>query len=384
MLMALTIVAAAVTSGSAAAQPPPPSPVPSPPRVPVITGTNLVKVLIEPDGTVKTWGNPAAVDPSPPLGTGLKPSQQPEVTTPQTLPGLRDIVGAAVGAEHVLLLTRDGHVLAFGYNDNCEMGTGIDKASMLPVPVPALNDVTQVAAAGWVSTAVRKDGTVWAWGQLGRGPCTALPTKVEGVTGVKKVALDGDSTLALKTDGTVWGWGKNSRGELCDGTAEPRPSPVQAIGITGATDIALDEHAVILLADSTVRMCGTNTDGALGDPVAGAKRYTPFKVPGLTGVVAIQTGGGATIVRLADGTLRAWGLGWYGALGDGHGDQFSARPTAPIGLGPVVAHYMTGNTSYAIRADGTVMGWGALLAPPGSRTEFLLTPSPVFSVTLNR
>jgi alpha-tubulin suppressor-like RCC1 family protein len=169
----------------------------------------------------------------------------------------------------------------------------------------------------------------------------------------------------------VWGWGKNSKGELCDGTTEPRTTPVQAKGIANAVDIDLDDTSVIVLADGTVRTCGE-------------KRASPFQVPGLTGVRSAHTGGGATIAHLADGTLRAWGLGWYGALGDGHGDQSSATPKAPIGLGPVVAHYMTSNTSYAIRADGTVLAWGGLLAPPGSKTQFILTPSPVFTVKLGQ
>jgi hypothetical protein len=88
-------------------------------------------------------------------------------------------------------------------------------------------------------------------------------------------------------------------------------------------------------------------------------------------------------VQVADGTLRAWGLGWYGALGDGHGDSSSATPRAPVGLGRVLVHYLSRNTSSAIRADGTVMAWGGLLAPPGSRAEFILTPSPAFTVKLS-
>jgi alpha-tubulin suppressor-like RCC1 family protein len=165
-------------------------------------------------------------------------------------------------------------------------------------------------------------------------------------------------------------------GGLCDGTREKRDQPVQIRGIGGAVQAVIDGNSIIVLADGTVRMCGSNDDGMLGDPAPGAKQHlTPYQVPGVAGVRSARTNSGTTIVRLADGTLRGWGFGWYGALGDGHGDQTSARPKTPIGLGPVVAHYMSHNTSYAIRADGTVMEWGGLLAPPGSKTEFILAPA---------
>jgi hypothetical protein len=139
-----------------------------------------------------------------------------------------------------------------------------------------------------------------------------------------------------------------------------------------------------VLADGTVRTCGSNLDGQLGDFRPGVKEHlTPFPVPGVTGARSAITNGGTTIVHLQDGTLIGWGNGYYGALGDGHGDRPSSRPHAPIGLGPVLAHYMSGNTSYAIRADGTVMVW-CTPAPPGEKTEFILTPRPAdFTVKLN-
>ena len=357
----------------------------TPKRLPIIAGNGLVNVLVEVDGTVKTWGDPARLDPSPPLGNGIRASDQREVARPQALPGVRDVVDASVGVAHVLLLKGDGTVLAWGDNDECELGTGTDKRSLVPVPVPGLRGVTQVTASAWVSAAVLSDGTVWMWGQTAPNLCISVPTKVEGLSGVKRLAFDGESALVLKDDGTVWGWGGNTRGELCDGTTERRLHPVQVKGIAEAVDVALDGNSIIVLADGTARMCGSNDDGGLGDCAKGIKQHlTPFRVPGLTGVRSARTSAGTTIVQLADGTLRAWGLGWYGALGDGHGDSSSPTPRAPTGLGPVLAHYMSHNTSYAIRADGTVMNWGGLLAPPGGKTEFILTPSPAaFTVKLS-
>ena len=154
-------------------------------------------------------------------------------------------------------------------------------------------------------------------------------------------------------------------------------------GITNAVTLAVSDNSIVVLADGTVRMCGTNSDGVLGDPSPSvAEHLTPFHVPGATGVRSARMDRGTTIVQLADGTLRGWGVGYHGALGDGHGDQLSSKPHAPIGLGTVLAHYLSGNASYAIRPDGTVMVWG-IPAAPGGKTEFVLTPIPAFTVKLS-
>lgn len=350
-------------------------------RVPIITGNGMVQVLVEIDGTVKTWGSPAQMDPNVSLGDGMRPSVTPEVKSPRPLAGVKNIVDAAATISHVLLLKRDGTVLAWGDNDSCQLGTGTEKGSNAPVAVPGLKNVKQIAVSESVSGAVLSDGTVWVWGEWQR-ECTKVPTKVEGVTGVTRIAIDGRSALAVREDGTVWGWGSNQGGQLCDGTKQARPTPAPIKGIAKAVDVSMNGNSLIVLADGTVRMCGSNLDGALGDVPSVKEHLTPFQVPGLAGVRSARVGNLRTVVHLADGTLRAWGNGYYGALGDGRGDSWSAKPRAPIGLGPVLAHYFSGNTSYAIRVDGTVMQW-CLPAPPGEKTEFILTPRPAFTVKVS-
>lgn len=349
-------------------------------RVPIITGNGMVQVLVNADGTVETWGDPGQMDPNISLGDGVRPSAAREVTSPRPLPSLTDIVDAAAAISHVLLLKRDGTVLAWGDNDDCQLGTGTDKASHAPIPVPGLKSVKQIAVSTLVSGAVLSDGTVWTWGAAKKS-CTKVPTKVEGLTGVTRLALDDASALAVKSDGTVWTWGENKSGQLCDGTKLAHAAPAPIKGIANAVDASINGNSIIVLADGTVRVCGSNLDGALGDAPSVKEHLTPFQVPGLTGVRSATAGSGKTFVQLADGTLRAWGNGYYGALGDGKGDSWSAKPRAPIGLGPVLAHYFSGNTSYAIRADGTVMVW-CLPAPPGEKTQFVLTPRPGFTVRL--
>jgi alpha-tubulin suppressor-like RCC1 family protein len=363
----------------------------APKRFPVIAGNGLVHVLVELDGTVKTWGDPHRMATSPSLGDGAKPGA--EVKEPRPLAGVADVIDAVAGDTQVLLLKRDGTVLAWGYNSECEVGTGDGKTTLAPVPIAGLRNVKQIAAGNNVSGALLEDGTVWLWGwgqkgQLANGlwgwqtPCARVPTKVEGLSGVKQLSLGYLSAVAVKDDGTVWGWGTNANGELCDGTTEHRPRPVQMRGIANAASAVVSSNSIIVLSDGTVRMCGDNDQFGLGDPSEDGKVHlTPFKVPGVTGVRSAQVSGSTAIVQLADGTLRGWGSGYFGALGDGRYADFGARPHPPTGLGPVLVHYMSGSESYAIRADGTVMAW--CTPSRGGKVDFVLVPTPVFTVKLN-
>jgi alpha-tubulin suppressor-like RCC1 family protein len=352
-------------------------------RVPLISGEMGVNVLVEVDGTVKSWGAPQGDGTY--LGDGTDGSRK----TPGPLPGVSGIVDAAVAAGHALLLRRDGTVLTWGRNQGCELTVTDDHKRLTPFAVPGVRDAVQVAVGHMFSAAVLRDGAVMVWGTneggfLANGksgwkePCAIMPVAVEGLTGVKKIAI-GNSVLVLKNDGTVWGWGPNKNGELCDGTTEKRNRPVQMKGIANAVDIAIDHNSAVVLADGTVWRCGSNVYGEMAkkpDHSEDTKYTTPVKMAGISNAVEVRTSG-ATMVRLKDGTLLGWGSGIFGSLGDGKIDKVTPNPHPPIGLGPVLAHYYASNSGYAIRADGTVMAWGFYTSGP---VEWALKPVPFFKV----
>ncbi len=150
-------------------------------------------------------------------------------------------------------------------------------------------------------------------------------------------------------------------------------------GISPAVSALVNYNSVVVLGDGTVRMCGVNSLMAFGDaPAEDTGHWTPIQVPGLAGVRSARMRSTTTIGQLADGSLRGWGMGDYGTLGDGNGAGYSARPHAPTGLGPVLGHYISGTASFAIRADGAVMAWGISKGDG----HFFLAPTQAFTVKL--
>ncbi len=378
-LTTVAAICAAMLAGPLAAQ--------TAKRVPIISGAMGLNLLVEVDGTVKSWGSPSADGGF--YGDGTDNSGTRKVPTP--IAGVHDIVDAAVGYDHALLLSADGSVLGWGRNNGCALALSDDRRRYAPVPIPGVQGAKQVAASRHFSAVVLTDGTVQVWGTnegglLANGTsgydteCAGRPVAVEGLTGVKRIAVSDEQVLALKDNGTVWGWGDNTNGQLCDGTTEKRNRPVQMKGITNAVDVAIGAAAIVVLGDGSVRMCGMNGDGALADAPKGANRATPFQVGGITSAVAARTAAGSTMVRLRNGTLMGWGSGMFGSLGDGFIDRVTPKPHPPVGLGPVLVHYYASNSGYGVRADGTIMAWGIYV---GGSKEWALTPVPFFKVKLN-
>src|SRR5262245_15837986 len=69
---------------------------------------------------------------------------------------------------------------------------------------------------------VTPDGLVWSWGangagQLGdarEGEDRATPAAVDGLPSVRAVSAGGDFTVALRRDGSLVAWGSNASGQL--------------------------------------------------------------------------------------------------------------------------------------------------------------------------
>ena len=312
------------------------------------------------NGTVHCWG-------------GNQSGQLGDRTTisPQLIPvpvsGLGNAVAIAAGSSQTCALLADGSMRCWGANTLGVLGNGTVLDSLVPTPVlggGGNNPARDVAAGGNHTCAVRASGAVACWGdntngQLGDGTNVSrlTPVAVGGLSDAVAVAAGELHTCAVLGDGTVRCWGANSNGQLGDGTTTQRLAPVPVSGLTDVVGIAAgDLHTCAVLGNGGVRCWGDNATGQLGDgTTTGSLVPTVVTIPAIGSTangaaIAVGAGDEHTCVRLADGSVRCWGGGDQGQLGDGSiADRLS--PVGGNGLTSVVGIAAGGFHTCSLRAN---------------------------------
>jgi hypothetical protein len=254
-----------------------------------------------------------------------------------------------------MALKRDGTVWAWG--DNYTQECGICEFTQVPVVEPVqieeLSDIIAIDAGVQHGVALKPDGTVWCWGLglfgiLGQGAGdnytgSCVPLQVVNLSGVTAIAAGADHTLALLSDGTVKGWGQGNCGQLGFGYAFSLSEPTFSRGMTDVVAIAAGSgHSVYLKSDGTVWGTGANDQGQLGVGPRGL--YLPTLIPGIAGATAIGVGRAAdrSFVQTGDGGL--WLLGRVGVCG---------TSTTPVTLMPLpAAQSFTVSTRHMVVLEG--------------------------------
>jgi alpha-tubulin suppressor-like RCC1 family protein len=319
--------------------------------------------------------------------------------------GVEDVAHVSIGFGQVLALRTDGTLTAWGSNAFGELGVGSGPescgslaCSSRPVSVSGLSEVTAIAAGGYHSLALLRNGTVMAWGEDLRGqlgpetapetcgegatPCSRKPIPVPGLSNVVAIAGGYRHSLALLSNGTVMAWGENTTGELGNGTTTDSSTPVEVKGLTGVLAVAAGyAESMALLSNGTVMAWGGNGHGQLGQeehPPSGPEACgpesepcstTPLAVKGLSGVKSISDGYWNAAAVLTNGKVMTWGNNATGELGIGTtaGPETCPFPSQPCSSTPVAVSGLSGisevSTSkdtevLALREDGRVMAWG--------------------------
>jgi alpha-tubulin suppressor-like RCC1 family protein len=217
------------------------------------------------------------------------------------------------------------------------------------------------------SIAVRKDGTLWAWGQgmdycLGTGTTSdqLIPACINTEKTWVMAAAGHSHGLALKSDGTLWSWGCNLNWQT--GQSLPPGAYYVLIPAQVGTDndwsyvIAGDSYSFALKKDGSLWAAGLNTSGifGIGDDISEYKVFTkisdgPFKkiVAGYAHLLALKT----------DGSLWASGYNNYGEIGDGTKTNVNTlKRIAPDLLFKDIS--ASAYSSMAITTTGNLYGWG--------------------------
>ena len=176
------------------------------------------------------------------------------------------------------------------------------------------------------------------------------------------------------SQGKLYALGDNVNGELGVGNANSTNGGLVEITLPAGLSHAAGgfAHTVVRLADGTVYAWGDNSYGQLGQGLSAAalpRSTTPVRVPLPASVVAVAATSVASYALMADGTVYAWGSnGGFGLLGNGARDSTVTSPALVAGLSDAVQISARDNDVAVLRRDNRLWQWGSFPAPDNAFT----------------
>jgi cysteine-rich repeat protein len=369
-----------------------------------------------PPGRVKCWGTNFNGD----LGLGDQenrgdqPGEMASALPFVDLGSDKTATFLASGLYGACAVLNDATLKCWGTNSHAQLGLG-DKANrgdgpgemgdaLSLVSLGSGQTVKAVTLASLHGCALLTSGKVKCWGdgfygQLGLGDQQtrgdepgemgdSLPM-VDLGTGKLATAITAGvgHSCALLTDGHVKCWGANYEGELGLGDTKNRGDQTAETGDnlppidlgTGKTAVAISaghHHTCALLNDGTVKCWGQGLAGALGLGDAENRGDQPGEMG--DDLPAVDLGAGKTAVAIScgsltgcaildDGSVKCWGAGLSGGLGQGDtnargdepGEMGDNLPPIDLGTGKTATLVSAGDAHVCVRLnDATVKCWG--------------------------
>ena len=310
--------------------------------------------------------------------------QRVQFFAPDTIGRDNTAVAVAAAPHHTLVVTKQGHLYAFGWNKMGRLGTGTDRQHH-PIPVRVLKGlhrqhIVAVAAAESHSLCVTRAGTVYAWGsnrfgQLGLGNETSrnVPRRVEDLQHVPcvQVAAGEKHSVALSKQGEIYVWGENAKGQLGVSRRNGchKVQRVESLWNTGkrALEIAAADFSTLVLVAPSSRTQVTNSVFSWGHgnhvptriqfPASKRRPINPVK---------IDCAKYHNVAISSDGMVYTWGL-HAESLGTNpsKGQATFASPQLVTGMLPengggfAVAVSASEHHTAAVTDTGALYTWGA-------------------------
>jgi alpha-tubulin suppressor-like RCC1 family protein len=278
-------------------------------------------------------------------------------------------------SSHSMVVKTDGTLWGWGLNSNGQLGLNDTINRSSPVQIGTDTNWSTVAANSGFTLAIKTDGTLWSWGQnsngqLGQTISTGInrssPVQVGTLTNWSKISIGPNFATSIKTDGTLWVWGSNGNAQLGLNNFTQHSSPVQVGTDTNWSSISAGGNAfcVAIKTDGTLWSWGNNTNAELGQNNT-ISRSSPVQIGTDVNWSRISAGASVTLAIKTDGTLWGWGANAaYSQIGDGT----STTRSSPVQVGTLTnwsSISVGGQTSTALKTDGTLWTWGG-----GSNGEF--------------
>jgi|LakMenEpi03Aug12_release.lakeMendotaPanAssembly.Ray.scaffolds.fasta_scaffold45109_3 alpha-tubulin suppressor-like RCC1 family protein len=241
------------------------------------------------------------------------------------------------GAGSIVAIKTNGTIWGWGQNNHGQLGIGNTTNYSSPKQIGALTDWLSIRMTGnyHCTLAIRGVGTsgaLWSWGSNFGGSCGlgnttkySSPKQVGALTNWEKLQTGSwnGSASAIKTDGTLWAWGYGTNGNLGLGNTTNYSSPKQVGLLTTWTHVSKSANATTAVADGKLYMWGgTNTFGQLGQG-----NLNQYSSPKQVGSLTTWLSGAAdynTAAIKTDGTLWTWGKNNNGQLGLGNTTYYSS------------------------------------------------------------
>ncbi|KAI9922521.1 hypothetical protein PsorP6_000429 [Peronosclerospora sorghi] len=252
---------------------------------------------------------------------------------------MEQCLAVACGSNHVLVLTKSGGVMAWGWNRFGQVAaTAVEDIVNIPASVvfptelqhPLSVRIVEIAAGGMHSMAIDSGGRVWAWGsnaygqlginsemkQLHSPTRTVLPSKSQ----ILHIAAGWGHSALISTKGEVltFGWGLYN--QLGHGCTQNEVQPIAVDALRGldsdVVQIACGNwHTVALTASGDMYTWGWGRDGQLAQESVAAQvipRVVSIPLSFETSddaqdVVAIACGDRFTIAVCRDRSVHWWG-----------------------------------------------------------------------------
>lgn len=313
-----------------------------------------------------TWGRNGSGE----LGDNTTSQKNTPVTTFSGGTTWKQIAG---GNSFTAAIKTDGTLWTWGTAAHGRLGTNNDTVSK-STPVTTFaggTDWKQVVCGHDCAAAIKTDGSLWTWGrneqgQLGNNLSGDANNRLTPVTTFvggnnwKQVSVGYRFMGAVKTDGTLWMWGAGFGGNLGRGNTSSSAVPAEtSAGGTNWKQVACGQyHTVAVKTDGTLWVWGGNDDGSLGINNTGNRPNPVTTFAGGTNWKSVSAGGNTSVAIKTDGTLWTWGAAGNGILGTNDNTPNRSTPVTTFVGGTNWKQVSLYSHASAIKTDGTLWVWG--------------------------
>ena len=167
-------------------------------------------------------------------------------------------------------------------------------------------------------------------------------------------------------NGIVKCWGTNWHGRVTgDGGTTNQTTPVTVPGISNATEVGIGmTSSCALLSNGTIKCWGQGDSGQLGNGSTLNNPNSPVTVSGINNAISVSNGRMHACALLSTGSIKCWGKAENGQLGNGSttGNSSQNNQTIPVdvsGISNAINISAGAQESCAVLDTGSVKCWGA-------------------------